>query len=286
MYKNKIMKHLLVICIFFFSILNALARGEKKSLITNSRMTFSVGELSILDEYIAPITFKGKRYKIENVRLKPLSFNPEKWSRYLKLNASYARLIPESNTSAEMNVTFNFAEGMHYNYRLSDKFKILAGGFIDLDTYVRYFSQNSNNPVNFDVSLNLNASIICFYKFKLWNHDFGLEGYADSPLIGYMFCPYLGSPYYEIYSEGNYFDNMNVTSFYNKNVLKYGLNFDIPLDFTTLSLGVSGLYYKSEVRDVYYKYSNFNINIGFVLDFMTLKRSQKDKYSNLKVIYK
>ena len=100
-----------------------------------------------------------------------------------------------------------------------------------------YNFRNSNNPVNAKAYANIGASGMAIYRFQLKNHPFILRYQVNLPLLGLMFSPEYGQPYYEMSISHDWGKNICFTSLHNQPALRQFLTLDFPIQSTNLRIG-------------------------------------------------
>ena len=64
----------------------------------------------------------------------------------------------------------NWNYGLHYQFRITDNFKLLAGGMGDFNGGFVYNLRNTNNPASARAYINLDASGMAIWHTKIKNY--------------------------------------------------------------------------------------------------------------------
>lgn len=106
----------------------------------------------------------------------------------------------KAETGSELAGLINWNYAWHYQFRLAENLKILAGPMIDLNGGFVYNTRNSNNPAQAKAYVNIAGSGMVIYRFRIGNYPLIARYQANLPLMGVMFSPEYGQSYYEIFS--------------------------------------------------------------------------------------
>lgn len=170
-------------------------------------------------------------------------------------------------------INWNYA--LHYQFRINEQLKILAGPMLDLNGGCIYNERNSNNPAQAKAYGSLAASGMLIYKFRIKRYPFILRYQANLPLAGAMFSPEYGESYYEIFSLGNGGKNVRFTSLHNNPSLRQMLTLDFPINRIKMRIGYVCDIQQAKVNNLKTHVYSHNFMIGFVRNFYILKGKNK-----------
>lgn len=164
---------------------------------------FGVGKSALYDSYLSPLDYRGPSLSI--------SMTNERTARWGKGRVdSYARwaIVGTMAENAVGNADFydgtvDFSLGWHYRWSFPRHWTLRAGALAELSFGGTYSSRNGNNPAQGRAALDVAASVMADYDFRLLSRLFSLRLQADAPVVGMMFSPQYGQSYYEIFSLGH-----------------------------------------------------------------------------------
>ena len=243
--------------------------------LTNRAVTLSMGSWRAYDSYLSPLLYKGSGLKLMDERLKMMTKNYDKLSRYSETNLSFSSLWNPAETASMMYFTVEGVTGAHYHLRPAKNFNVLVGSLINLELGARYNSVNQNNPISMVFDANMWASAMCYYHIHLKNRTLTFRDHFSLPFVGVMFSPNYKQTYYEIFSLGNYDGVFPVTSFGTRWQWRNKFSFDLPANFCTFRFGVLAERAVTEVNNLETRTMNVSAMLGVVYNFNTFKGNQK-----------
>ncbi|MCQ2216942.1 MAG: DUF3316 domain-containing protein [Paludibacteraceae bacterium] len=243
--------------------------------LTNRAVTLSLGAWRSYDSYLSPLLYKGAGFKLMDERLKMMTKNFDKVSRYSETNLSIASLLNPAETSNMMYFDFQGVTGAHYHLRPVKNMNLLLGSLLDVELGARYNTVNQNNPVSMIFDANLWVSAMCYYHIRLKSRTFTLRDHFSMPFVGVMFSPNYMQTYYEIFSLGNYDGVFPVTSFGSRWQWRNKLSIDMPIKPCTFRVGLLAERSVTEVNKLETRTMNVSAMFGLVYNFNTFKGTQK-----------
>ncbi len=264
-----------------FACLGSVAGQEKDSLQANRFVMRStmlgVGHTRIVDSYLSSVEYAGieGRFLHERMRMTKMLGGRVSTQSLLQANLAYAENA--SQTGNEFAGMVNWSYGLHYHFRIGDRLRILAGGLGDLNLGFIYNTRNSNNPAQAKAYLNLTASAMAIYKFRIKKQPFTVRYQVNAPFLGVMFSPNYQQSYYEIFTLGNSEGVVNFTSVHNQPSMRQLLTLDIPLQRATFRVGYVGDIQQSKVNNIRCHTYSHAFMVGFVKDFYLIKGKDKLK---------
>ena len=151
---------------------------------------FGVGKSALYDSYLSPLDYRGPSLSI--------SMTNERTARWGKGRVdSYARwaIVGTMAENAVGNADFydgtvDFSLGWHYRWSFPRHWTLRAGALAELSFGGTYSSRNGNNPAQGRAALDVAASVMADYDFRLLSRLFSLRLQADAPVVGMMFSPH------------------------------------------------------------------------------------------------
>lgn len=263
---------------FWMLVLPVTLRGQADSLLQSNYLTrtmmYGVGYANIYDTYLSPQEYRGPELRIsrEIMRMSRCLKNVS-IQNYLQANFSYTHNRADNNNTLAGLVSWNY--GMHYNFRLNENIKFLAGGLSDFNGGFVYNLRNSNNPASAKAYINLAVSGMIIWDFRLKGQPFSLRYQANAPVLGVMFSPNYGQSYYEIFTLGNYSGVFNLTSFDKQPSIRQFLSLDIPLNHSRLRFSYIYDIQQSKVNSIKTHTYSHAFMVGIVKEFYRIRRKQK-----------
>lgn len=274
--KKQIFSFLLIICCLLPDV-----KGQEQTdtlqtdrYITRATM-YGVGFTSVFDTYLSPQEYKGVDFRIsrESMRMTKIFDGNISAQSFFQADLGYTHNRADNNNS--FSGMFNWNYGLHYQFRLTDNFKLLAGALIDLNGGFVYNLRNTNNPASAKAYANLDASGMAIWNLKIKRFPLTLRYQINTPMIGVMFSPHYGQSYYEIFSLGNSKGVVKLTSFGNQQSLRQMLSVDFPIGHAKMRLSYIADLQQSHLNGI--KTHNYShvFMVGFVKNIFRF--SSKDK---------
>lgn len=243
--------------------------------LTNRAVTLSAGSWRTYDTYLSPLLYKGSGFKLMDERLKMMTKNYDRISRYSETNLSLATMLNPAETVAMLYFDVQGITGAHYHFRPIKNMNLMVGSLLDVDLGARYNSVNQNNPASLILDANLWVSAMCYYHIRLRSRTFTLREHFSMPFVGVMFSPNYKQTYYEIFSLSNYDGVFPVTSFGSRWQWRNKLSIDMPVKICTFRVGVLAERTVTEVNELETRTMNVSAMVGLVYNFNTFKGTQK-----------
>ena len=119
---------------------------------------------------------KGIDFRIsrETIRMTKLFDGNVSVQNFFQADIGYTHNRADNNNTFSGLVNWNY--GLHYQFRLTENFKLLAGGLIDVNGGFVYNLRNTNNPATLP-------------PLSCWRMDSGGTGHSARPLCS---CPLEG----------------------------------------------------------------------------------------------
>jgi len=256
----------LLLTIFVCLFVQAQNNDNQRYLLTTKSSTFGVGLSDIIDPYLSPLVYSGVGL---NYNLDTRRFLSDKNSNYLmqsKLVLSSDFLLNPALSSEMIYLGINYGWGLNYHFRLNKNLKILAGGLWNIDFGFKNVSRNINNPVNLDMSTNLNLTGLLMYDWVLHTRTLHLQAYLQMPLIGCMFVPSGGASYYDMFEVGNLDQAFHFSSIHNKQGLNQTYTVDVPFYRSTWRFGLNFQRIKYKANDLVFKQDGMSLIVGTTFD--------------------
>lgn len=232
---------------------------------------YGAGVSNVLDTYLSPLEYKGPEVRIlrENMRMTRLMNGNVSAQNLLQAHVSYTH--NPSKTGYMYAGLLNWSYALHYQFRLSEQLKLLAGPTIDLNGGFVYNTRNSNNPAQAKVYGSLGLSGMAIYKFHIGHYPLVARYQANLPLLGTMFSPEFGQSYYEMFSLGYKGKNVLFTSLHNSPSLRQMITLDFPIRKVTMRVAYVCDLQQAKVNHLKYHTYSHDFMIGFVKNFYLLK---------------
>lgn len=244
--------------------------AQVDSLQANRYMTratmYGVGFTNVFDTYLSPQEYKGIDFRIsrETMHMTKLFNGNISAQNFFQANIGYTHNRAENNNTFSGLV--NWSYGLHYQFRITENFKLLAGGLADINGGFIYNLRNSNNPASARAFVNLNASGMAIWHTKIKNYPLTLRYQLNVPVIGMMFSPHYGQSYYEIFTLGNSNGVVQFTSLHNQPSMRQMASIDFPIRYTVMRISYMADLQQSDVNGIKTHVYSHVFMVGFVKD--------------------
>jgi hypothetical protein len=249
----------------------------KTNQLTVRCVQYGLGYSNILDTYLSTQEYKGIDFRTsrETMRMTNIGKGNVSLQNFLQADFSFGKNRVDNNNTLAGMVNWNY--GLHYQFKLSDNFKLLAGGLGDTNLGFIYNLRNSNNPASLRAYINLDASAMAIWRFHVKKKTLVLRYQLNTPILGVMFSPEMGESYYEIFSLGHYSGTIKLTSIHQQPSLRQFLSLDIPIGQQQIRLTYLGDLQQSHINNIKtHSYSHIFM-IGFVKRIYKLSNKDLQK---------
>lgn len=249
--------------------------------VINQSILFGVGSMILTDTYLSPLEYNGLTLSLFHERLNASSLLKGK----LLLQQQFFLQSSSTNNPISNAKTYYGNIDYHLNgfYPIlkTNSFRLLGGAGADLSLGGIYNIRNSNNPAQLKTSINLNASLLAFYKWRLLT----LRWQVSTPLLGAFFTPGYGQSYYEIFVLGNDSDIVHFASPANQRGLRNYITADYPIGRVTVRAGYLRNYYRTEANNLITSISSHQFMIGLAFESLSFGRRDIEQSDWLKSVY-
>ncbi|MBQ8443137.1 MAG: DUF3316 domain-containing protein [Bacteroides sp.] len=256
----------IILTILLLLLCSPSIQAQKDSIITRATL-YGIGRTNLLDTYLSPMEYTGPELRILRENMRMTKFMDGKVSRQSLFQANVSMTENRAGTGSEFSFLANWNLAYHYQFPISEQLTLMAGSNLDLNGGMIYNFRNSNNPVNVKAYANLGASGIAMYRFRIKEHPFLLRYQLNVPLLGVMFSPEYGQPYYEMSISHNWGKNICFTSLHNQPSFRQLLTLDFPIKSTTLRVGYLCDIQQAKVNQLKSHSWSHALMIGFVKHF-------------------
>lgn len=265
----------ILLCIVFACIHIIYVHAQEDSLKANRyvmRATlYGIGHTNVLDTYLSPMEYTGPELRILRESMRMTRLMKGHVSAQSLFQAHLSLTENKASTGSEMAFMANWNYAWHYQFPLNENLKLMAGPIVDINGGFVYNLRNSNNPIQAKAYINLGASGMAIWRFKVKEHPFVLRYQANLPLLGLMFSPEYGQPYYEMTLDHNWGKNLCFTSLHNQPALRQFITLDFPIRSTNLRVGYICDIQQAKVNHLKNHMWSHTFLIGFVKNFYVLK---------------
>ena len=235
---------------------------------------YGIGHTNLLDTYLSPMEYTGPELRILRENIRNTKYMDSKVYRQSLFQANVSLTENKAGTGSEFAFLANWNLAYHYSFYKSGKWQLQAGPNLDLNGGMIYNMRNSNNPVNAKAYANLGASGMAIYHFKIKEHPFMLRYQLNVPLLGVMFSPEYGQPYYEMSIAKDFGKNIRFTSLHNQPSVRQFITLDFPIRKSTLRVGYVCDIQQAKVNHLKSHMWSHSFLIGFVKHFQIINPYQ------------
>lgn len=272
-------RHLIltVAALYLILYVSLPSRAQETDSLTGRRFVthatlIGTGRSSVYETYLSPTTYSGPHVSLLHESLRTTRWADGRVTTQSIVDGYFAFTHNHVGNSDEYGGKINYSLGYHYNWLVADgKLRLMAGGELHVGGGAFYLERNSNNPVQAKADIDIDASVIAIYPFRIRRTPFTLRYQASLLLIGAMFSPNYGQSYYEI-SLGNYDHNVCFTYTGNAPTTRHYLTLDFPLGNATFRVGYLCDIRQSRVNNLRSHIWNNSFLIGYVKHFSFFKR--------------
>jgi len=265
---------LLAILIGLSGIISAQSDSLQANRYITRATTFGLGYTNILDTYLSPQEYTGIEGRVarETIRMTKLFDGNVSLQNFFQSNISYTHNKADNNNTFAGLVNWNY--GLHYQFRINEHLKLLAGGLGDFNGSFVYNLRNSNNPASAKVYANIAASGMAIYRFKVKDYQMVARYQANIPVAGIMFSPNYGQSYYEIFTLGNSEGVVKFTTLKNQPSIRQLFSLDFPVFCSKLRLSYMWDVQQSKVNQLKTHTNSHIFLVGFVKDLYLVKNKK------------
>ena len=251
-----------------------MAQSAADSIRTHS-FVLGIGSSHQLDTYLSPLNYTGYQVSLLRETLRMTRLANRRISFQSLWQGTFSQTSNISHTATDWGAHIGYDALWHYNWTPIQGLRLMAGGAIGADAGVLYNSRGGNNPAQGRVNVDISASVMAIYKFRLWRQDLSFRYQANMPLMGVMFSPQFGQSYYEIgsgYADGNVCFSQPGNAF----SLWQQFTVDIPVGkYVVIRTGYLCDIRQSHVHGIKMHDRSHSFMIGFVKHFRNVGREKR-----------
>ena len=255
--------------VLFFSVNTSAQGDEDKVYSTNEATLIGAGKYFLKDTYLSPLKYDGYGISVLNERMKIIKLGGGKVSRQQLLNVDLSSSLNPAETVRTLSGFVDYSLGYHYRLTPMRNMRVLVGSSAQGEAGFIYNTRNGNNPASAKLGLNLNASALVLYTFKIKNYPITLRYQLESPFMGVAFSPQYGQSYYEIFSLGNNDGVVQFTSFHNQLAFRNYATVDLPVGNFTIRTGIMNNSNRMTLNGIKTNVISNSFMIGFVREFIS-----------------
>ena len=248
----------------------AQADSQQANRYVTRATMYGIGYTNVFDTYLSPQEYKGIDFRIsrETIRMTKLLDGNVSVQNFFQANIGYTHNHAENNT---FNGLVNWNYGLHYQFRITENFKLLAGALADINGGFVYNLRNTNNPASARAFINLDASAMAIWHAKIKNYPLTFRYQVNVPVVGAMFSPHYGQSYYEIFTLGNSDGVIQFTSLHNQPSVRQMLSIDFPVRYAKLRFSYMADLQQSDVNNIKTHTYSHVFMVGFVKDLYLIR---------------
>ena len=252
---------------------SALVSAERP-MVTQHSFVVGVGTSNILDTYLSPLEYKGTQFSLQRE-----TFRMTNMAKGRIAAQSLFRLVGgltdnRAETGNQLSTMLSYNIGWLYQFPVTERLKLYAGGLLDANLGAVYNTRGSNNPAQAKAFASITASGMATYRFRLAGIEFDARYQMFVPMVGVAFAPEYGQSYYEIFSLGNSEGTVHVTTPFTMPTMRHLLTLDFPVSSAVLRVGYMGNFDQTHISGLKWHSYSHSFVVGFVKTFQ-LMRSRK-----------
>lgn len=250
--------------------MTAQTATESTAPVTTVTYQIGVGPTKILDTYLSNEHFSGTGLTFMSTveRRKPTN----KWTTLLEHQANISKSNDREDMVDELEGSYNLYLGRLYTWNLlNNRLTLQAGGMGNAYIGFIYNMANGNNPAQARLAVNIMPTGIAKYRFTALKRKMSLRYEMQLPIAGIMFSPNYGQSYYEIFSRGNYDNNIVPTTFVTAPNFRQQLSLDINMSRRyTLRIGYLGDWQQAKVNNLKSHIYSHRLMLGIAKKFQLI----------------
>ncbi|MDD7438523.1 MAG: hypothetical protein PUK66_06825 [Bacteroidales bacterium] len=248
---------------------------------THTKYLFQLGERSVIDEYLSPISHRGIEAKMSFLTDYKAPVN-QSWHLYQEVVLFGANMKNPANNSQMYGIGLEYKLGPSWRV-LRDKglsvdlaplFAMKAAGNFKLD--------NTNNIANGKGSFGVDGWVRLRYQIP-WNVlPLAISYSAQSSLLQGAFHPDYGQSYYDYISGENGAKFVfHFGSLHNTLGIQQRLLIDLPINSFTVTLGAEHTYLSQRISHTTYREGSWGVVLGFSFDVASFSGNKSLKSSQI-----
>ncbi len=232
---------------------------------TQHAFSVGAGSADVMDTYLSPLSYDGINFHAQREtrrKVRAFGLNGLTFQTLLDMDASILE-----NPAGNVN---EYAGGLRYalgwtkelkRWKLNNQDLIVdVGPMVSGYAGTIYNERNGNNPAQAKVDIMIDLTAHAKWDFNLFRKRMSIDYQIVIPFVGMAFSPNYGQSYYEMFSKGNYDNNVVFANFVNMPSTRHQLNLDVPLRKSTrtrLRISYLGSFMQSKFNKLrYHSYTN------------------------------
>jgi hypothetical protein len=276
--------YLLICCLCLALTLDAQTETDRPYSINEGTM-IGIGRYHLRNTYLSPVTYSGTGIRIVNERMKMVASSDSRISSFQVIDIDFSSVSNPAGSVGALAGFVDYTYGYHYRFEPFSGFKLLTGGSVKGMFGFVYNTQTANNPIATHIDLDLNASVMGIYTFKIKNYPLTWRLQSDIPLTGALFTPAFGQSYYEIFGLGNTSGIVGFSSLHNKFAMRNYVSVDLPVWKFSVRLGYLNNLYTTDIKQIQTRYVSHNLMIGLVKEFISFSGKNMNKQNGYQSAY-
>jgi hypothetical protein len=241
-----------------------------------------IGKTDVYDTYLSPLKYSGTSWGLFHEKIKMTRLMNGNVSIQHLINLEFAKTKNPTATANNYEGYLEYGCGLYYRLKPVNQLRFFAGLQADGLFGIIYNTRNGNNPVSGKINVNLNASGMAVYQFRIKQQPFLLRYQLDIPTVGIMFSPEFGQSYYNI-SVG---DNENLIHFaflHNQWIARNCFSIELPFNNFTLRLAYMNRIYETKMNSLDTHILSNLFYIGFSGNFFSIssRKINKNQYQSV-----
>ena len=270
------MRSLSCLCLVFLSLFWLPASGQETGVRSHAFMV-GAGSSHQLDTYLSPIQYSGYQISILRETLRQTSLFKGRGSFQSIWQGTFSQSHSRYGSQTDWGGHIGYDALWHYGWTPLPDLRLMAGWAVGADAGFLYNTSGGNNPAQGRFCIDLSASVMAIYHFRLWGIRWGLRYQARIPFMGIMFCPAFGQSYYDI-GQGNWSNTVRFSYPGNAFCIWQQLTLDIPVSQRlTLRTGYLCDIRQSHVNGIRVHDRSHSFLLGVVCYFQRITGSRTQK---------
>jgi len=263
------MNRFLFLCVLVMCVLTAHAqRGDSKRSLTEVHHRLGVSSMHINDPYLSILEYSGLGFRYDFTASKFLNPERAKVSQIARLTGLGGLTLNPPSTARIMYMGGTASWGLQYHIRPIEEILLRAGANLEALYGYKQNTRNVNNPINMDIAANINATLSAKFLIHTRKRTITFNADLEVPMVGVMAVLPPGMTYWELSKSQDYFSVVHPTSIGNRQGFRGTYWFDIPLRYSTWSIGARNNTLKYIANDHLYSFLEYGVFVGVTYEFI------------------
>ena len=249
--------------------------SESKYLLINAADRIGFALIDLTDPYLSPLTYNGYGLTYEHSSAQFFNVDNDRLSKEGRLSAWTGLAVNPQYSASMLYAGTKYSWGMFYHLDILPQFHIKVGGNAAIDLGYKNLARNVNNPINVDLSVNLNFAAKASFAIQTRRQAILLNYELESPILGTMFVPMGGASYFEMFELGTLANSVHFSSLHNKLGFTGQFSLAYPSKHSTWQIRITSAQLEYQANELLFKRNMYSISLGVKYDLNIFSGREK-----------